>query len=244
VEHDRRTDQAGYREGYEDTAPRGAGYQSTDGQQRPDQDYEPSDSGYDPAIDGPEGRDPTWLGQATSDPVIEPVDRADAYHAADGTDADVVDAGVVDAEVVEDPVATATTSGGPEGALPEDVVAADMAPGAVAASADDRADASPDAVAGATELTSTGTATDLVADPEALLARWQEVQVSFVDDPRDSVRTADALVQEVIEHMRQRFMAERAEMEQQWSSGDEASTEDMRLLLQKYRTFFNRLIRV
>ena len=36
--------------------------------------------------------------------------------------------------------------------------------------------------------------------------------------------------------------AERTAMERQWSRGEDVSTEDMRLVLQRYRSFFNRLL--
>lgn len=77
----------------------------------------------------------------------------------------------------------------------------------------------------------------LVDNPDKLMLRWQEVQVAFVDDPREALRTADALVQQVMKQVEDQFSSERSAMEQQWSRGEDVSTEDMRLVLQRYRTF-------
>jgi hypothetical protein len=38
------------------------------------------------------------------------------------------------------------------------------------------------------------------------------------------------------------FAAERANLEKQWSRGEEVSTEDLRVCLQRYREFFDRLV--
>jgi len=84
----------------------------------------------------------------------------------------------------------------------------------------------------------------LVESPDKLMIRWQEVQIGFVDDPREALRTADALVQQVMEQVAEQFATERNSMEAQWSRGEDVSTEDLRLVLQRYRTFFNRLLQV
>jgi hypothetical protein len=73
--------------------------------------------------------------------------------------------------------------------------------------------------------------------------RWQEIQASFVDEPRQAVQQADRLVDDVIQHFTRFFSQERARLEQQWSRGDELSTEDLRVALQQYRTFFHGLLR-
>jgi len=73
-------------------------------------------------------------------------------------------------------------------------------------------------------------------------ARWQEVQVRFVDQPRDSVQRADELVAEVMQSLAETFSDERSALESRWSSGNDASTEDLRIALQRYRSFFNRLL--
>ncbi|MGY1503375.1 hypothetical protein ACW4TU_43565 [Streptomyces sp. QTS52] len=79
-------------------------------------------------------------------------------------------------------------------------------------------------------------------DEEGFRTRWQEVQNEFVDDPRDAVHTADALVAEVMQKLAATFADHRQELEGQWNRGEEADTEDLRLALRHYRSFFNRLL--
>jgi hypothetical protein len=38
------------------------------------------------------------------------------------------------------------------------------------------------------------------------------------------------------------FAAERENLEQQWGRGEDVSTEDLRIALQRYRDFFQRLL--
>jgi len=73
-------------------------------------------------------------------------------------------------------------------------------------------------------------------------SRWTEVQARFVDDPRGTVKEADALVNDVMQRLTQTFTDERALLESQWSEGKEASTEDLRVAMQRYRSFFARLL--
>ena len=40
------------------------------------------------------------------------------------------------------------------------------------------------------------------------------------------------------------FAEERSKLEKQWDRGDTVSTEDLRVALQRYRTFFHRLLSV
>jgi len=72
--------------------------------------------------------------------------------------------------------------------------------------------------------------------------RWTSIQAVFVDEPRDSVQQADALVEELMHDLTETFGSERARLEQQWSSGEEVSTEQLRIALQRYRTFFEQLL--
>lgn len=72
--------------------------------------------------------------------------------------------------------------------------------------------------------------------------RWQDVQVGFVDEPQRCVQEADGLVAEVMQKLADGFARERKDLEAQWASGGEASTEDLRVALQRYRSFFNRLL--
>ncbi len=79
-------------------------------------------------------------------------------------------------------------------------------------------------------------------DSSGFERRWEEIQVIFVDEPRRSVEQADGLVAEVMKHLAEGFANERKGLEGQWDRGDEVSTEDLRVALQRYRSFFNRLL--
>ena len=72
--------------------------------------------------------------------------------------------------------------------------------------------------------------------------RWTSIQTKFIDAPRETVGDADELVAEVIQSLAKRFAEERGNLEQQWQSGTEVSTEDLRLAMQHYRSFFERLL--
>ena len=82
------------------------------------------------------------------------------------------------------------------------------------------------------------------ADLSGLRSRWNDVQAAFVDDPKKCVQEADALVAEVVEQLTTGFSAVRSRLEEQWARGEEASTEDLRLSLKRYREFFQRLLSV
>ncbi|OMB93066.1 hypothetical protein A5733_16910 [Mycobacterium sp. NS-7484] len=77
-----------------------------------------------------------------------------------------------------------------------------------------------------------------------LHARWNEVQAAFVDDPKECVQKADNLVSEVVDELTASFADTRSRLEAQWSRGEEASTEDLRVALTRYRDFFHRLLSV
>lgn len=82
------------------------------------------------------------------------------------------------------------------------------------------------------------------SDAEGYRSRWTEVQTGFVDDPRRAVEQADGLVAEVMKRLAEVFADERAQLEQQWSKGQEADTEGLRMALRRYRSFFDRLLSV
>ncbi|MFV8165688.1 hypothetical protein ACNQVK_26920 [Mycobacterium sp. 134] len=77
-----------------------------------------------------------------------------------------------------------------------------------------------------------------------LHSRWNDVQAAFVDDPKECVQKADNLVAEVVEELTASFADTRSRLEAQWSRGEEASTEDLRVALTRYRDFFQRLLSV
>jgi hypothetical protein len=74
--------------------------------------------------------------------------------------------------------------------------------------------------------------------------RWDAIQTGFVDEPRRAVEEADSLVAQVIKRLSEVFADERTALEGQWGKGEQISTEDLRLALRKYRSFFERLLSV
>jgi hypothetical protein len=81
-------------------------------------------------------------------------------------------------------------------------------------------------------------------DLSSLRSRWDDVQVGFVDDPKDCVQKADALVADVVQQLTTGFSDARSRLEEQWARGEEASTEELRQALKRYRQFFERLLAV
>jgi hypothetical protein len=82
----------------------------------------------------------------------------------------------------------------------------------------------------------------LLVDADSYSSRWQTIQAGFVDEPRRAVQEADALVAEVMRRLAEGFATERERLEHQWSGGKEVDTEDLRLALRRYRSFFDRLL--
>lgn len=72
--------------------------------------------------------------------------------------------------------------------------------------------------------------------------RWDAVQAAFVDEPRRAVEQADGLVAFAMKRLAEVFSEERSKLEKQWDRGDNVSTEDLRIALQRYRSFFHRLL--
>lgn len=72
--------------------------------------------------------------------------------------------------------------------------------------------------------------------------RWKEIQTRFVDQPREAVEDADSLVANLMQQLAEGFAKERERLEAQWGRGEDISTEDLRVALQRYRTFFQRLL--
>jgi hypothetical protein len=72
--------------------------------------------------------------------------------------------------------------------------------------------------------------------------RWTDIQASFVDEPRQAVEQADSLVAEVVQKLAASFATERSKLEKQWDTGDNVSTEDLRVAVRRYRSFFDKLL--
>jgi hypothetical protein len=76
---------------------------------------------------------------------------------------------------------------------------------------------------------------------QATISRWREIQADFVDEPQRAMHDADALVTELTERLTTRLAEEHERLQSSWN-GQEASTEDLRQGLQRYRAFFDRLL--
>jgi hypothetical protein len=79
---------------------------------------------------------------------------------------------------------------------------------------------------------------------ESFRSRWQDIQTSFIDEPSRAVEQADSLVAEIMQQLARTFAAERAHLEEQGEHGKDVSTEDLRMALRHYRSFFDRLLSI
>lgn len=89
-------------------------------------------------------------------------------------------------------------------------------------------------------------ATPLFSDAEAkeFRNRWDTIQGAFVDEPRSAVEQADSLVAGTMKRLAEIFADERTKLEGQLDREESASTENLRLALRRYRSFFGRLLSV
>jgi hypothetical protein len=79
-------------------------------------------------------------------------------------------------------------------------------------------------------------------ESERFRDRWASIQTEFVDRPQEVVQEADRLVADVMERLSSQFSDERARLERQWDRDDDVSTEELRVALTRYRSFFERLL--
>jgi hypothetical protein len=79
---------------------------------------------------------------------------------------------------------------------------------------------------------------------EELRSQWATIQTNFVDEPRKAVEDADKLVADAIKQIQEALFANRANLEKDWKRNDQISTEDLRVSLQHYRQFFDRLVAI
>ncbi len=82
------------------------------------------------------------------------------------------------------------------------------------------------------------------SEAEEFRSRWSQIQTGFVDEPRRAVEQADELVASAMKRLAEIFADERANLEREWAKGEDVSTEDLRVALQRYRSFFDRLLSV
>jgi hypothetical protein len=73
------------------------------------------------------------------------------------------------------------------------------------------------------------------SEAEGFRKRWSAIKGGFPDDPEEAVQRAGSLASEITEMLTQR-------LEVDLDGDKEPSTEDLRMALQRYRTFFERLL--
>jgi hypothetical protein len=127
-----------------------------------------------------------------------------------------------------------------------DLTTADLA-GSGADDVDDGLDADADAESTAARAEGETRDDDLEplldgGDADSFRTRCETIQTGFVDEPKQAVEDADRLVAELMQRLAQTFSDERESLEQQWRRGDDVSTEDLRVGLKRYRSFFERLL--
>lgn len=74
-----------------------------------------------------------------------------------------------------------------------------------------------------------------------LVERWVGVQNAFIEDPRRAVQQADQLIAEIGQRLLGVIEGERAAMRGMLENG-EASTEELRLAMRRYRALFDLLL--
>jgi hypothetical protein len=80
------------------------------------------------------------------------------------------------------------------------------------------------------------------AEEQGFRQRWSDIQARFVDDPQEAVRTADGLVADLMQSLARGFSEHKGRLESEWQRGGNPDTEELRQALQRYRSFFNRLL--
>jgi hypothetical protein len=166
--------------------------------------------------------------------IASPGGQTDPRFERDSTTADAPPADTADAPPADTAAEPRERETGAADAARPDVEAGRPAPEAAAPAVpapdrDDTADATADAP-------------PLLTESEGFQSRWEEIQVRFVDEPRGAVEDADALVATVMQRLAEGFAQERERLEAQWGRGEDISTEDLRVALQRYRSFFQRLL--
>ena len=81
-------------------------------------------------------------------------------------------------------------------------------------------------------------------EEEDFRSRWNTIQSGFVDEPRRAVEDADGFVAQIMQRLAQSFSDQKGNLEIQWDKSQQVSTEDLRMALRRYRSFFDRLLSV
>jgi hypothetical protein len=103
------------------------------------------------------------------------------------------------------------------------------------------ADSSPSLVSLAFTVPEPITESDIAGHTASARGPWNEIQAMFVDDPRASVERAAGLVNDQVEALIQSFMERQRSAQSAWEA-DDAGTEELRVALQHYRTFWSSMV--
>jgi hypothetical protein len=76
---------------------------------------------------------------------------------------------------------------------------------------------------------------------EQYRGRWRELQLRFVDDPYAATGEAAALVDDAVSALTQRLTAQKASLDG-WQTAGRDDTEVLRMAMQRYRVFLDRLL--
>jgi len=79
-------------------------------------------------------------------------------------------------------------------------------------------------------------------ESDQLRSRWSSIQAQFVDQPRGAVEQAETLIADCVEKIQQLLSDQQTRLSEQWCNHEDASTEDLRLIMQNYRSFLNHLL--
>lgn len=86
----------------------------------------------------------------------------------------------------------------------------------------------------------------LLADAASLRASWQRLQAGFVDDPREAVADAAGLVEHAAQALAGALRQRQGRLREAWdgeavAGGGTADTEQLRLVMQRYRALFDQI---
>jgi hypothetical protein len=73
-------------------------------------------------------------------------------------------------------------------------------------------------------------------------SQWSKLQTGFVDEPAPDRRRCRQAGSFGDARLAEGFANERSGLETQWDRGENVSTEELRISLQRYRSFFDRLL--
>jgi hypothetical protein len=104
----------------------------------------------------------------------------------------------------------------------------------------DASPGSPSLVSGAFTMPESTADAHPAGDAAPAAGPWNEVQAMFVDDPRASIEQAAGLVDDRVEELIRSVRERQRSIQSAWQA-DDAGTEELRVALQHYRSFWTSL---